>query len=150
VCVFPVKLVVRLSVRWRRVVSGGGGVRGWRDIQRERVSFILSSAPPPPHPSAVTTRPTESLPRPSARRPSRRGSRDTTVVWRFLGKLCRASVRSVRHACHGIRESRPCGRENWTRWCIICKWVAQQSLIKTTCYTIIIILSCCYIVRHKL
>lgn len=104
-CVFPAKSVVRLSARWRRVaLAAAAASAGGAIYSGKRVSFILSSAPPPPphqlkQPPArhfvLPEQPNLPLAAPpqgpvTARHPSRRGARDTTVVRRFLGKLCRA------------------------------------------------------------
>lgn len=89
-CVFSAKSVVRLSERRRRVASAAS--TGGAIYSGKRVSFILSSAPPLPR--VIPARPPESPPRPVLQPvlllTSSFEARDTTVVRRFLGKLCHA------------------------------------------------------------
>jgi len=125
VCVFSAKSVVRLSERRRRVASAASTGGAIYSGKRVGIIHIIERAPAAPLHSRTATR-ISSSPRPSTRSPPDiifcgSGYDSSPAV---LGQVVpRTSVRSVRHACHGIRESRPCGRENRTQRCIH-KWVA--------------------------
>jgi len=72
-----------------KATGGIGGVHGWRDIQRETcIIHFIERAPATPRHSRTTT--PESPPYPVILLTSSFATRDTTVVRRFLGKLCRA------------------------------------------------------------